>query len=348
MNIVSGQTDFSKGLKLDVNYHQGIILPEFGLLTPIEEDYRRSIEFSLLKQTSGKNYWQQIYNYPEQGLSIYYTSLGHNQVLGQLVGLDYFFRIYFIDKNRFKLFNQTGFGVNYVNRTFDEIENPFNTAISSHFNVHFNFRVGSSYYITNKNALNFGFSFNHISNANFSHPNIGVNSISLFSGITHDFGTSKEKESFIIPVHHRKLNFEILTDIGWKHLDQPTDKYYIITSLTTELTHEAFRLIHFGVGTDLFYDETIDLEFKKQGKESNAYDNYLIGIHLSQSIVYNKFRFIAQEGYYLRTPKELNKKMFYHRVIFKYFIKSEVSVQLTFNSYLQDLKYVAIGLGYKL
>lgn len=342
------QSKLSDGLKIESNYHQGIILPEFGLLTPIEEDYRRSVEFSLFKQSSVKNYWQQLYNYPEQGLSFYYTSLGHNKVLGQMIGVDYFFRITFLDKNRFKVFNQTGIGLNYVNKRFDEIKNPLNTAISSHYNAHFNLRFGTCYKLSNKYDFNFGVSFDHISNANFSHPNIGVNSVSLFTGMAYDFGSSFEQKSFVVPDHERKINAEIITEIGGWHLDEPKDKYYIIPALTAEFTHETFRLIHFGLGADLIYDETIGVEFEKQGIEFNNSENYLLGVHLSQSLAYNKFRFVTQEGYYLIMPEELVKKQFYHRILFKYYLNTHVSLHLAFKSYLQDLKYVSIGVGYKI
>ncbi|PCI96120.1 MAG: hypothetical protein COB15_11385 [Flavobacteriales bacterium] len=348
VNSLNAQTKFSDGLKIESNYHQGNIIPEFGLLDPIEEDYRRSIEFNLFKKGRNDNYWAQIYNYPEHGLSFFYTSLGHDEVLGRAIGIDYFFRINFFEIKNLKIFNQTGFGINYVNRKLDSISNPYNIAISSYFNFHFNLRLGGTYYLAENYGINIGLSFDHISNANLSHPNIGVNSISLFGGVVYDVGSNREKELFLIPAHQSKTTIDLITELGWMHLDKPRDKYYFTPSISLDLSHETFRLIHFGIGTDFFYDETIKVDYENQSKDFQSFNSLLGGIHLSQSIVYDKFRFILQEGYYLVLPEELDKQKQYHRVLFKYYLKQNISTHLSFKTYLQDLKYVSLGFGYKI
>ena len=86
----------------------------------------------------------------------------------------------------------------------------------------------------------------------------------------------------------------------------------------------------------------------RQGENYNNDDGFLAGAHLSQAIVYNRFKFIIQEGFYLRTPKEIDKRKMYNKVIFNYSINPKVSIHLALKSYLEELKYASIGVGYKL
>ena len=163
-----GQTKIKDGVTLNLNYHQGVILPEFDLLKYIDEDNTRTIEVALGKRTLGKNNGQHLYNYPAFGVSFYYTSLGHKKVLGSILGLDYFVKANLIEKNKFAFFGQSAIGLNYLSKIQDPIDNPLNTSMGSHFNFHFNLRFGVNLSGSKRLAISLGPSFDHFSNANLS------------------------------------------------------------------------------------------------------------------------------------------------------------------------------------
>ena len=87
------QTKLTDNLKIMVNYHTGYHIPEYQFLSYLTEDYIRSIDVSLVKESSGKTAWEQIYKYPEHGISLFYSTLGNNDVFGRELALTYFFRL---------------------------------------------------------------------------------------------------------------------------------------------------------------------------------------------------------------------------------------------------------------
>ena len=114
-----------------------------------------------------------------------------------------------------------------------------------------------------------------------------------------------------------------------------------------KLKIKTFRLIHFGVGVDGFYDGSIeprmvvnDIEFK----EINA---FFLGVHFNQTLNYDRFSFTLQEGLYLNRDNEIDEKIMFNRVIFNYDISNYLSCRLAFRTYLHDLRYLEPGITFR-
>ena len=84
------QSKFTDNSNIMVNFHSGYSLPEYKFISALTEDYIRSLEICFTKIGYGKNIWQQYYNYPEQGLSLLYSTLGNNDIFGKELALTYF------------------------------------------------------------------------------------------------------------------------------------------------------------------------------------------------------------------------------------------------------------------
>ena len=109
-----------------------------------------------------------------------------------------------------------------------------------------------------------------------------------------------------------------------------------------------FRKIHFGIGTDLFYDSGVKSSLLGIDKIYKSIYHFQTGIHVSQSIVYNKFRISIQEGVYLLLREKVNEYSIYNRGIIQYEINDKTSVRLSMKSHLHILDYPEIGFGFKL
>ena len=341
------QSKLKDGWNLNINYHNGAIIPEFDLLDNIEEDNTNTFEISLSKRSIGKKVGQQLYNYPENGVSIYYSSLGHQEVLGSILGVDYFFKAYFIEKNRFSFYGQSGIGINYLSKIQDPIDNPLNTAMSSHINFHFNFRFGMKISVLEKLSINLGPSFDHFSNANLKYPNRGINAVAVVGGVTYHFGKEIEKPEKKVGVFERKTAVELMTNFGFKHVKNPIDTYRSTPSILLELNNTTFRFLSLGIGTELRYDASVKPYLESEGIAYNSIFSYQAGIYISQAFVYEKFNFVLQEGWFFLLAEELDEKNFYNRILFKYHIRPKLSLHLSLTAHLQELKYVGVGIGYK-
>lgn len=344
---IHAQAKFSDDLKVMANYHSGFIVPEYQFITYITEDYIRSFDLCIAKKTHGKNSWEQLYNYPEYGLSLFYSSLGNNEILGKELALSYFFKVNIISKNRFHLFNRTGIGVGYVNRKFDFENNYLNVAVGSHFNFHFNFRIGVNYLLSEKIELNSGLSFDHFSNAKISVPNLGINYLTAYGGLSYRIGEKTEQQEHEIDPHVKKNNIELFTSIGGKYTQTLSSEYNLTSSVSLELTREFFRAIHFGTGIDLFYDSSVESQLESNGKEYKDAYRFQTGIHISQEFVYNRISIILQEGIYLFLTDMVDENLIYTKGIIKYKITEGISVRLSMKSYFHILDYPELGIGFK-
>ncbi|OFX61604.1 MAG: hypothetical protein A2046_09885 [Bacteroidetes bacterium GWA2_30_7] len=343
----NSQSKPSDDLKIMLNYHYGFNLPEYQFISYITDDYIRSFDLCLIKETRGKNYWEQLFNYPEYGISLFYSSLGNDNVFGKETSLNYFFKIKIINKTRFCLYNRTGIGISYTTRKFELENNYLNVAIGSHFNIHFNFRIGTSYVISKKADFNLGLSFDHFSNANSSEPNLGINYVTAYGGLSYRIGKISAKQKHEIQSHVKKNNFECFFNVGGKHTRALTSGYFLTSSISLEANREYFRTFNLGTGIDFFYDSSLKSQLINAEKEFKNVYSFKSGIHLSQIFVYNRFNVIIQEGIYLLLTDKLDNKSIYNKGIIKYWLTKNISLQLSMKSHLQILDYPELGVGFK-
>ena len=341
---IHAQTKFTDNLNVMVNYHSGFVLPEYTFLNYITQDYVQSIDVCLFKETYGKNIWEKLYNYPDYGISLFYTTLGNDKILGREMALTYFFKTNLISKKQFQFYNRTGIGIGYVNRKFDFNTNYLNVAISSNFNIHFNLRLGINYSISNKIDLNTGISFDHFSNANTSDPNLGLNYLTAFGGLSYRIGRKTERLKLKTEPHIRKNNYEIFASIGGKHTRELSTEYFGTSSVSFEITREYFRAFYLGTGVDFFYDSSIKSQLQSEGKQYKKGNDFQSGIHLSQEFVYNKLSLIIHEGIYFY---QVNQKNIYNRAIIRYRLTDHLSMRLSMKSHLNILDYPELGIGVK-
>ena len=322
------------------NYIQGFIIPEFDLLDSIDQGLYNGVEVSLFKNSKQKNYWQQLYNHPEYGISLFYTNFGEDKVLGSSIGLEYFFKINIINQSKLKLYMRSGFGVNYISRKYDEIDNPLNTSMGSNYNVRFNLRMATSINVLKRLALNFGAGLDHFSNANTQYPNRGINAIAFYGGLTYNLNNELPKyEVLEVPDIENRFHSNTSLYLGFLHTKWPNNTYYLAPALSYDLNYKVGRIFNVAIGVDAFYDSSVNERYENANPFSS-------GLHLAQTIKYNKFSFTLQEGFYLYSDEALGKNAMYNRVVFKWMLTERLGIMASTLSYLNDLELVATGISY--
>ena len=343
----TGQSRFSENLKVMVNYHYGFGLPEYSALSYILNDYTRGIDVALIKERYGSNEFERLYKYPENGVAFFYTSLGNKEILGNAFGINYLFRLNIVQHKRFRLINRMGIGLAYITKKHHFNDDPLNVVIGSHVNIHYNCRFGATYRLLDRFEINAGASFDHFSNGNTAEPNIGLNYLTFYGGGLYMIGNAIERNTSPISKPERNLYWEIFANIGAKHTRSFSSKYFPTGSFGGELGFAWFRGFHVGVGVDLFYDSSIRTQLEALDRSYSGTDSFQSGIHISQSVVYRRFRFTLQEGFYLGFKEPINHGLMYNRAILKYSLSDIWSLRLAMKSHLHILDYPEIGVSYK-
>jgi hypothetical protein len=146
-------------LYITPTYHAGFVLPEYKYFLYMIEDHVQSVGLNISRKTMGENDWEQIYRYPEYGLSLFFSTLGNDKVFGHEIAFYPFFSYPIFSRNRFCFDNQIGLGISYVTRKFDLKENYQNIVVGSNLNMHFNFSMDFKYYLEERYQLHAGLSF---------------------------------------------------------------------------------------------------------------------------------------------------------------------------------------------
>lgn len=344
----SGQSAGSN-LYVKAALRPGFVLPEYSLFPYLVNDYVHSFNISVSKQSTGVNYWAQLFNYPESGIALQYSTLGNKEIFGNEISLYPYVGIPILDKGKITLWNQLGMGIGIANKKFDPESNPYNVAIGSYVNIHFNFELNLQYQVHPQVFAYSGLSFDHLSNGNLGEPNLGINTMTINAGLRYLAGKKSPQRKFDLPPFKSTSRFSVITSGGAKHARALQSKSYFVSAISLEWKYKLFRTFYPGIGADVFYDGSTQAEIQAFGKAPYAPgDDFKSGIHLTQELVYNRFSIALQEGFYLLLKDKAFNNRSYHRFIMRHQFGDRFFAQVALKAHVVVLDYLEFGIGYHL
>ncbi len=341
-----GQVDSVANWIIRANIQHGLLLPEYGFMSYISNDYVRGFEINICKPTSGKNIWEHLYRFPAFGVSFYYATMGNKSVFGDQYTVYPYYSLNILRRKRFDLSYQMGVGFSYATKKYNQDNNYQNLAIGSHFNIHYHADVIGKFRINKRLSAELGLSFSHISNANLSEPNVGLNFSTLTAGLAYGIGKQNEKTAIRIAEFQPFFTYEVLLNGGMKHTRTFESFQYPAVSLSFDAKRRLKYKFALGIGADVFYDASTEAQMNRLNKPYKPSNSFLTGIHLAQEFVYNRLSLIVQEGFYLGLTDKLNGYVMYNRAIVRYKFSEHFFANFSMKSHLYILDFPEIGLGY--
>lgn len=174
-----------KGWSFDASYHGGKVIRHSPKIAYEIPDYSQGVIFNARLQTFGRKDWHEWRNFPEVGVALQLFDPGDRETLGYLVGLVPHLNLHLLESGRFSANFQLGSGLAWIDRYYNPISNPLNTAIGSGLNNITVFRLDLNWAFAEKYKLSLGGSFTHMSNAAAATPNLGINIPALSAGIVY-------------------------------------------------------------------------------------------------------------------------------------------------------------------
>jgi hypothetical protein len=345
---VFSQTDSLHTWWLRANVHRGLVLPEYGFIDYLVNDYMNAYEVSIVRQTRGKSMWEQMYHYPSWGISLYYGGLGNRQVFGHQLALFPYFICGLVRAGPFSLDGEMGIGLSYATRKFDLTTNPLNIAIGSHLNVHYRAELMARLRFKRRCMLHVGIAFNHLSNANLAEPNIGLNCGSLNAGLWYAVSKPQPVETHEIPRWKPRLFLEGRISAGLKHTRTFESFQYAAGALSVDGKFRWSHRFAAGIGGDLFYDASVRPLLLRMGRHYYPRYSYMSGIHATAEAYFGKAAFSLQQGMYVGLLPHLVHDRFYNRFVINYHFTDHFFASLSFKSRLVILDYMEFGVGFRL
>lgn len=341
-----GQSDSLAPYLVRANLHGGVLLPEYGFQNYLAEDFTRGFGIDISRQTTGKTIFQRLYRYPSFGLCFFYSSLGNKDIFGDQYTFYPYYSLYIFERKKISVSYQLGTGLSWATRKFGFTDNYQNVAIGSHLNIHFQAQMGMRLRITDRVYLNTGIAFNHISNANLSEPNVGLNYATIYTGISYAAGKMQGRNTEPVEKYEPDHAFSLMFCGGMKHTRTFESFQYPAVSLSFDYRYRPKHKFAFGGGIDFFYDSSTEVQMKRLQKEFKPVYAYTSGIHISQEFLYDRFSLILQEGIYIGLTEKLNGYVMYNRAILRYRFAEHFFINASMKSHLVILDFPELGIGY--
>ena len=103
-----------------------------------------------------------------------------------------------------------------------------------------------------------------------------------------------------------------------------------------------------GIGADFYYNSAIESQMKSLDRNFRPIDAFQSGIHVSETVVYNKFSLGLHQGVYIGLPERVLGKLIYNKAVMQFSVFKNVNFRIVMKSHLHMLDYPEFGVGIKL
>jgi hypothetical protein len=340
----SGQPFRFSDYTINLKYHYGFVMKHSINMAHLSNQRPQAIELELSKQTSEKQDFARLYNYPRIGISAHYFIMDKQKPLGNMLGIYPHISFVIVRNHRHELNFRIGCGLGYIEKRFDLIDNYKNNLISSRINYTFSGRLNYTLTIGRYN-INTGIGLLHFSNGGMKVPNLGINVPTIHLGIGLNPKGNVEFKKDSLPEFKRNFTLNISTSAGLKQVLPVGGSDYFLYTGSIYLGRTLNRKSTINLGTDIMYDPSGKHLFEGD-KSSIKLINYKWGITAGHELAFSKMALLTQLGFYLYDPLKIEKPV-YQRYGLKYYINKTYYVGAAMRAHFGKADVVEWSLGLK-
>jgi len=314
-----------------------------------------AFEFSIEKQTDGRQLWESKYAYPIIGLSAWYSPLGGFEPIGSAIAVYPFINFPLVRNDVQSLNFRLGVGVGYLTNYFDRIYNYQNFAIGSHVNVAARLYLEYRRKITRLTNLSVGLGLTHFSNGSIKNPNYGLNlvtgtvSVSIFLQKPNSYMNKMFlPELYPFEFDGKKfLDADFSFAIARKNMSQVYGQNFMVFGGYANLLKRVSYKSAFGIGLDLVYDGSDKYILEWNGTPAaNGWQLLKPGASVAYELIISRVSFLINFGFYLSGIERSEGDM-YQRFSLRYRFSRNYFAQLALGTNFGKAEYVGLGLGYR-
>lgn len=343
--ILSSATFAQSKREWGISYRQkiGFLAAHRGVMGHLPQNQAYAGELSYFIHTKGQKRWHSVCNYPTIGGTIFFGSVGNNEILGRFTGAYGFIEFPFVNTKHFEFSSKVSAGLGHTSKVFDQETNPKNVAMSTHFNALICMGV-QTHYKFGRNKLTLGLDMTHFSNGAYKVPNLGVNLPYLSLGYSRII-RGAQKDSLILRDHvpFRKWLFGTTLITSVKEVFPTGGKKYGVFALSASARYFTKPKVGLEVALDVISKQAI-LGYRPEISKTQ-WDILQIGLYTGYLVPLDRFHFVLGMGVYLK-DKYQPEDFLYHRVGFRYYFDNGINAQVVLKSHWARADYVEWGLGY--
>lgn len=334
-------------LGVSITQHYGFISPHNVLVNEIIKGHTFATELSLYNHSVGNRQWELYYNYPKVGVSALLLNFGNPKSLGNAFGI--FPYINFpLNHGKVKLNLKFGYGIGYIEKPFDRVNNYKNLVIGSHLNALIYINSQAEFPVSDKLKFTTGVSFTHFSNGSLKRPNLGINIVALNVGINYSFGNNSINNENTISDRSKEVQHLLLATFGIKEIDPIGGEKYPIYNIS----YNSFKVVtnksKLGVGLDLSYNSSLEpLTIRLLNQDKGKISNFNVGVSGIYSLDIGKISLLFHTGAYIYRTYTLDN-IVYSRIGTRYQINQKLFLNLSLKTHFFVADFIEYGIGYRL
>ncbi len=335
------------GQSVEFKYKIGFLIAHRESMAHLPQSHFHSYELGYYFRSTGDQAWEKAHNFPQFAVVASAVLNANNSVLGNGFGISgrvLLPKRYWGKQKQWSWNNDIAFGLGYLEKKFDLLDNPKNIAIGSHINLLVMLGTEIRYRKPNY-EFSLGFDFTHFSNGGTIKPNLGLNIPSMKMGLswitkrrewienTSEFKRS-DLDLFLMGMGSIKNNYEFENFV------------YPIFGLSAHLSKKHGTRYRYLYGIDLLYNEA-NRNFLSTPADQSMLETMQVGIYNAWELEIYRFCFSVGMGVYAYNPYNPHG-WFYHRLGGRFSITERLSFHGFVRSHWAKADFFETGLSYKI
>lgn len=330
---------------IEYRQHYGFVLRHHSDMFLYTQKHFPAFELSLMHQTTGAQPWHVRYNYPQTGITLFYSPLSSPRYLGTITGLYPFVNFPLLRTPQQQLAFRLGAGMSYLSKHFDRISNYKNLAIGSPVNVLISLGMQYSWKFNEQWMLSGGLSLTHTSNGTYTTPNAGLNVASCNMAMAYTLPYHRHGKMRLTTIRDQRYHLLLSLSGGGKEIQPVGGVKYGVGALVAECLVQPDLKRRWGGGLDCFYDGS-DKALMRAGGQWNNHNESLVkgGAHVTYVWLIDRASIYIQAGVYI-WQKEKSDGMIWDRVGIRYRMKNGLFADFSLKSHFARADVILFGLG---
>lgn len=321
-----------------IRSHYGFIIPHSKELKDISQSNPWGIQVEWSKLMISKKSWDNCNCYAQTGLSFNYFNYVNPGQLGNSYNLVYFAEPYINFRKRLFYSFRAGAGVSILDQVYDEQSNPQNTFYSAPLSFLILLNLNLNYRLSDRYTISLSGHYNHISNGGMRQPNKGMNFPTFGFGVTYSpdtyelTGYERENQKKGQWQGYARL-FGTLPNVNATEIFP--DERKLLLGISGGAQWYLTNFIALNLGLELVRDGS----YKERAERDNDdFDFHSLGLVVGNNLVFGKFTFNQQMGYYLYRPYPTENSDFFQRYELLYLIgkRYQIGTSLKAHGHVAD------------
>lgn len=295
---------------------------------------------------SGSKDWHHHYLMPSWGISAMHMPFP-NEALGDAYAVSAYYLLPIEQSKTVALHLKLGAGLSYLSERFQRTDNHKNIAISSRANVILRLGPELTVNILRRLQWHTGLDIIHFSNGAVKMPNLGLNFLTISSGLSYRFGDYElpaiNKPGF---VKSPGWSWSVFAGVGIKQarIGQGDVRPAVTVQVLTE--KRLTPKFSFGAGAEVNANANLPIAYEAKEIEPTALTPYRSGLLLSGAFHFGRMAILTQMGGYLLDVGRVDG-LFFNRFGLRHDLSDKVKINFTLRTHFAKADHFEAGIVYQ-